>query len=116
VALTYKYSIAEDGYYAADNESGFEQNHVRYIRNTGSCVFPLDTFGNQYVEPLVGSLNIGSPASGHVNVSWNGHIGIHLQTSTNLLTGWTDLPATETFSSTNYPMSVGNTFFRLVKP
>ena len=117
VALTYKYSIAEYGYYAADNESGFGENHVRYIRNTGSCVFPMDTFGTQLVEPVVGSLNISRPASGHVNVSWNGHLGIHLQISTNLVLGvWQDLPATEVLSATNYPVGTVNTFFRLVKP
>jgi hypothetical protein len=117
VALTYKYSIAEYGYYAADNEAGFEENHVRYIRNTGSCVLPMDTFGTQLVEPVVGSLNIGQPVSGHVYVNWNGHLGIHLQTATDLASGiWTDLPATEAFSSTNYPVGSGTIFFRLVKP
>ncbi|MGD0206817.1 MAG: hypothetical protein ABSC89_04340 [Verrucomicrobiota bacterium] len=117
VALTYKYSIAEYGNDAADNEAGFEENHVRYIRNTGSCVLPMDTFGTQLVEPVVGSLNIGQPVSGNVNVTWDGHIGIHLQTSTNLALGvWNDLPATEGFNSTNYPVGAGTTFFRLVKP
>jgi hypothetical protein len=117
VTLAYKYSIAEYGYYAADNEAGFEENHVRYIRNTGSCVLPMDTFGTQLVEPVVGSLNIGQPVSGHVNITWDGHIGIHLQTSTDLALGvWNDLPATEGLSSTNYPVGAGAAFFRLVKP
>jgi len=117
VALAYKYSIGEYGYYAADDEAGFKLNHVRYIRNTGGCVLPMDTFGMQLVEPIVGFLNIGNPASGRVNVSWNGHLGVHLQTSTDLTLGiWNDLPATEGLSSTNYPVSAEPTFFRLVKP
>jgi len=118
VALTYKYSIAEyGGFNAADNESGFKQNHVRYIRNTGLCVLPLDTFGTQLVEPVAGLLNIALSTAGHVNITWNGHLGLHLQVSTDLASGlWTDLPATEAQSSTNYPVGDGQTFFRLVKP
>jgi hypothetical protein len=118
VALTYKYSIAEyGGIYAADNEAAFKVNHIRYTRNTGSCVLPLDTFGTQLVEPVVGSVKISSLVAGHVNVTWNGHLGIHLQTSTNLISDiWNDLPATETLSATNYPASSKATFFRLVKP
>ena len=117
VALTYKYSLAEYGYYEADDEAGFKQNHVRYVRNTGSCVLPLDTFGTQLVEPAVGPVNLNPSTPNHVNVTWDGHLGIHLQTSTNLASGtWVDLPATETLSATNYPVSARTTFFRLVKP
>jgi hypothetical protein len=118
VALTYKYSIGEYGYYfyAADNEAGFQMNHVRYIRTTGSYVLPLDTFGVQLGEPVVGALNINPSTPGHVNVTWNGRPGMHLQTSTNLSGPWKDMPATEAQSSTNYPVGPGNTFFRLVKP
>jgi hypothetical protein len=111
VALTYKYGI--DGF---DDEAGFEENHVRYIRNTGSCVLPMDTFGTQLVEPVVGALNIAPSTPGHVNVSW-GRLGVHLQTSTDLASGlWSDVLGTEAQSSTNYPVGPGETFFRLVKP
>jgi hypothetical protein len=111
VALTYKYGI--DGF---DDEAGFEENHVRYIRNTGSCVLPMDTFGTQLVEPVVGALNIAPSTPGHVNVSW-GRLGVHLQTSTDLASGlWSDVLGTEAQSSTNYPVGPGKTFFRLVKP
>jgi hypothetical protein len=116
VALTYKYSIVEYGSDADDNEAGFEKNHVRYIRNTGSCVLPMDTFGTQLVEPVVGALNIAPSTPGHVNVSW-GRLGVHLQTSTDLASGlWSDVLGTEAQSSTNYPVGPGKTFFRLVKP
>jgi hypothetical protein len=119
VALTYKYGIGE--YYwgnpAADNEAPFKVNHVRYVRNTGSCVLPIDTFGNQLVEPVIGSLKIAPPSAGRANVTWSGHLGIHLQMSTNLASSvWTDLPVTEALSATNYPVGAGRTFFRLVKP
>jgi hypothetical protein len=116
VALTYKYSIVEYGSDADDNEAGFEKNHVRYIRNTGSCILPMDTFGTQLVEPVVGALNIAPSTPGHVNVSW-GRLGVHLQTSTDLASGlWSDVLGTEAQSSTNYPVGPGETFFRLVKP
>ena len=110
LALTYKYGID-----SADDEAGFAQNHVRYIRATGNYTMPLDRFGAQIVEPLVGSLTVGAKSAGHVPVSWNGRPGIHLQTSGNLTT-WQDLPATDGLSSTNYPVGAGATFFRLVKP
>jgi hypothetical protein len=110
LALTYKYGID-----SADDEAGFAQNHVRYIRATGAYTMPLDRFGAQLVEPAVGSLAVGAKSAGHVPVTWNGRPGVHLQTSSNLTT-WQDLPATDGLSSTNYPVGAGATFFRLVKP
>jgi len=116
VALTYKYAINEYGYYAPDTEAPFKVNHLRYVRHTGSTVLPMDMFGIQLIEPLVGALNINRQANKQVKVTWNGHVGIHLQTSTNLMSGWRDLPETEAMTSTNYPGTNGTTFFRLIKP
>jgi hypothetical protein len=125
LALTYKYSIN-----GTDNEAGFAQNHVRYIRAGTSYAFPMDKFGNQYAEPGTGNVTIGAPSGGHALVSWLGHPGIYLQTSYSLTGGsWQDLPWTDGInwssgyvstngfvSTTNYPTSGGQTYFRWVKP
>lgn len=125
LALTYKYSIG-----GADNEAGFAQNHVRYIRTIGNYTMATDTFGNQYNEPNWGQLAIGTPASGHTLVSWLGLPGIELQTKTNLTSGsWVTLPATDGtswssgylgtngfVSTTNYPTTARQTYMRLIEP
>ena len=57
-------------------------NHVRYIRQLGHYTLPLDTFGTPVTESLLGGLTLGSPAAGHIPVSWLGTPGVHLQTAT----------------------------------
>ena len=113
LALTYKYSI--DG---PDNEAGFEQNHVRYIRNVGNYIMPLDVFGSQKVEPSFGNLNIGLAPSSRVLLTWLGLPGVHLQMTTNLVGAvWQDHLETTGLSSTNW--SIGSNpklFFRPIKP
>jgi hypothetical protein len=112
LGVNYKYSIN-----GTDNEAPFGQNHIRQIRSVGSYTMPLDTFGNMVVEPAVGSLTIAPPSGGSVLISWLGRPGVHLQSKTTLAPGpWVDHPATEGLSSTNWPISAGTTFFRLVKP
>ena len=113
VPLTYKYSIN-----GLDNEAAFATNHLRYIRTTGSYSLPLDTFGSQLHEASFGSLKIGQPSGGHAPISWLGRPGVHLQTATNLAASvlWQDLPATDGMSQTNYPVSPGQNFFRLINP
>jgi len=125
LALTYKYSIN-----GIDDEAGTGVNHFRYIRSAGNYVFPLDKFGNQYNEPATGNVAISTPSGGHAVVSWLGHPGIYLQTRTNLTSGsWQDLPWTDGaswatgvtstngfVSTTNYPTSGGQTYFRWVNP
>ena len=121
--LVYKYGI-DDGVDNRDNEAGFATNHVRYIRCVGAYTVPLDTFGTPGTEPLVGNLKVGSPAAGHVPVSWLGTPGVHLQTATNLTppVAWHDCPETAAYGSpagiysTNYPATAKATFFRLIKP
>ena len=122
VQLTYKYGI-DDSADNMDNEAGFAMNHVRYIRQLGHYTLPLDTFGTPVTESLLGGLTLGSPAAGHIPVSWLGTPGVHLQTATSLTPAvWQDLPETAAYGSpsgiysTNYPMNAGPTFFRLVKP
>jgi hypothetical protein len=133
IQVTYKYGILRNAggpVYAntnIDNEAGFGQNHLRFIRTLASgstYQFPLDTFGQQRTdpagatEPLFGNLSLGRPAGGIFPISWLGVRGVHLQSNTNLVGGvWKDLNATDGTSSTNLPVApTGQSFFRLVKP
>jgi hypothetical protein len=130
----------------AENEAVTGANHFRVVRTTALSpyVMPVDTFTNQpYQEPLFapgniyeakgtlagGNLSVGAPVAGKVPVSWLGRPGAHLQVKTALASGlWQDLPTTDGTnwtsgvntangleSVTNWP-SIGNTYFRLVKP
>jgi hypothetical protein len=108
--VTYKY-----GMNGIDDEAGFAQNHIRFIRSTnGTYAMPTDIFGTQTVEAKIGGLTIGSPSSGHLPVSWLPYPTALLQSSTDLNSGaWTDDSATLGQGSTNWPISGGNVFFRL---
>ncbi len=109
---TYKYSIN-----GADNEAAGGNNHVRFIRQAGTYSMPLDTFGVPVTEPSFGNLKVGAAAAGNVLISWLGRPGVSLQSRTSLTSGaWLDNPATDGLSSTNWPVSGGAQFFRLVKP
>lgn len=112
LALTYKYGM--DTGTSLDNEAGNATNHVRYIRGN-SYTMPLDTFGTMTTEPSFGNLKASDSGSGNVSVTWLGRQCVALQTSTNL-TSWTDHPETDGMNSTNWPVSGGNLYFRLVKP
>ena len=113
VRQTYKYGIN-----AIDNEAPQGNNHVRYVRTTGTYVMPLDTFGSMVVEPSFDNLRASvSTTPGHVLVSWLGRPGVSLQTKTSLSGGlWVDHPETDGLSSTNWPSGGSGLFFRLVKP
>lgn len=111
LALAYKYSIN-----GLDNEAGFKQNHVRYIRALGNCTLPPDTFGHQSVEAAFGNLKIARPSGQRALVSWLGLPGVHLQVTTNLgRAAWHDLAETDGLNSTNYPAATGQAFFRLFR-
>jgi hypothetical protein len=127
VATTYKYGIN-----ALDNEAASGQNHTRYVRSTatGAYTFPVDTFGNQYVEPSFGQLTVGPASAGKVLLTWLGRPGVQVQTRSSLTSGsWVSHPETDgtnwtagtssingLVSATNWPASSGNLFFRLIKP
>jgi hypothetical protein len=124
VQPTYKFGIN-----GADNEAASGANHLRIVRTAGAYAMPLDTFGNQRVEPSFGQLAAGPVSAGQVSVSWLGRPGVHLQTAADLTSGtWQDLLNTDGaswvsgytspngfVSVTNYPTSAGKTFFRLIK-
>ena len=122
VRVQYKYGID-----SVDNEGAAGSDHVRYIRAVGNYVMPLDTFGsiaNNEPAPGFGNLTVGAASGGHVPVSWLGQPGVYLQTSTNVSNPGSWMTHLESASygspsgtySTNYPTSVGSTFFRLIKP
>lgn len=126
IPLTYKYSID-----ASDDEAPSGDNHVRIIRTsaTGSYVFPLDVFANQYNEPSFGQLSAIKGTAGTVQLSWLGAPNVEVQTSTNLTgNSWTNHPETAgtvwsagtmgtngLISVTNWPTVGGNQYFRLVQ-
>jgi len=112
VMQTYKYGIN-----AVDDEAPVGNNHVRYVRSTGTYVMPLDKFGSMVVEQSFGNLTISHSTAGHVLVSWLGRPGVHLQTSSTLAQGsWVDHLETDGMSSTNWPTSSTPLYFRLVNP
>ena len=132
VRIQYKYAMN----YAAvtnslDNEAAAYSDHVRFLRMTasGSYEFPMDTFGNQHVEPEFALMAAGPAAAGKVPVTWLGRPGVLLQTAPNLTGGaWQSLTETDgtnwtagywgadgLVSQTNWP-AAGNAFFRLLKP
>jgi hypothetical protein len=116
--LTYKYGVGIGGTGNTDNEAGFGQNHVRYIRSaTGTYNMPLDRFGVMTQEASFGDLKVTPSTVGHVLVSWTGRPGVNLQSRTDLSSGsWINLPATDGLFSTNWPTGPTPTFFRLIKP
>ena len=124
--ITYKYGIYHDSgdlNTNVDNEAGYAQNHVRYIRNdTGVYNFPTDIFGQQRTnsaaaqEIAFGNLAIGRPSGSVFPITWLGLPGVHLQYSTSLGGGWTDLNGTDGTMSTNWPSTSNTSFFRLIRP
>jgi len=116
LATKYKFSI--NGF---DNEAGFAQDHVKYIRTMGTTyTFPNSEFGTnfsaQLVEQSFGDLTLAPSVSGSVPINWLGRQCVTLQTKSAATGGsWTDLPSTEGKSSTNWPATGSERYFRLQK-
>ena len=114
-----------------DNEAPVYQDHIRYIRETktGSYDMPMDTFGDQHVEPSFGGLAVGPASGGNVPLRWLGRPGVQVQATTDLVSGpWGDRPETDGtnwttgsmspdgfLSTTNWPNNGTKQFFRLIK-
>jgi hypothetical protein len=111
VMQTYKYGIN-----GVDDEAPANANHVRYIRQTGTYVMPLDKFGVQTVETSFGNLQANRSSAGHILISWLGRPGVHLQTKSSITDPWTDHSETDGLGSTNWPSAGAPQFFRLIKP
>ena len=125
LALTYKYGINfnPSGINTnVDNEAGFAQNHVRYIRATGAYTLPVDTFGanrtnGAAVEASFGNLAIGEPTGNTLPITWLGRPGVNLQYTTNLSSGvWVNLSATSGTNASSWSTTNGTAYFRLVNP
>lgn len=116
--LDYKYAI--DG---LDNEAGFADNHIRYVRESGSFVLPRDVFGQMVKENSggggsdLGQITIQRAANGSVTLNWTGGAGIRLQQATAALTAasWADVPGSTGVSTITVPASGGAGFFRLIR-
>lgn len=114
-AQKFKFSIG-----GADNEAPSQQDHIQYIRTTGTTyTMPVAEFGTNYasvrVEQAFGNLQAGAPVGGNVPITWLGLPCVTLQTRSDLTSGnWVDLPETDAASATNWP-NTGNAFFRLQK-
>ena len=119
--LQFKFGIDGPNHGSLDNENPTYKDHVKYVRdNTNPYTLPVAEFGNLYlstlVEPLFGDLSAGTAAGGYVPITWLGCPCVTLQMKTNLSSGvWTDLPATDATSSTNWPNTGGQRYFRLQK-
>jgi hypothetical protein len=103
-----------------DNETAFQQDHVKYVRTLGSTATITAEFGTNFLsilqEPQFGNLAVGQPSGGNIPITWLGCPCATLQTKTGLSSGsWTDLPATDGTSATNWPVAGGPRFFRLQK-
>ncbi|MCC6823932.1 MAG: hypothetical protein IT579_24705 [Verrucomicrobia subdivision 3 bacterium] len=120
-AMVVKFGIAGAGHGSLDNEAAQNENHLQYIRATGSTfTMPVAQFGTNYaatrVEEAFGNLKAGPPSGGNVPITWLGLPCVTLQTRTSLTAGsWADLPATDATSSTNWPNTGGVQLFRLQK-
>jgi hypothetical protein len=130
IYMTYKYSLN-----GVDDENGIGTNHVREIRSYGPTYpFPQDVWswtvlpgnnGNTYpnpgltstniVEPDFGYLAIGTPSGGNAPITWLGRPAVTLQYSTSLPGTWNTVTATDGTQATNWPVTGGNQFFRLLK-
>lgn len=118
--LEYKYSMN-----GLDNEAGFGQNHVRFIRTTPgqtSYTLPRDnwtgTNANNIAnlqEPKFGLLKAVPAGPGQVSVQWLGLKCVQLQASPSLSpVSWISNLGTDGRSSTNLPASGSQNFFRLI--
>ncbi|MBI3851501.1 MAG: hypothetical protein HY298_14680 [Verrucomicrobia bacterium] len=123
--LQFKFGLADPAspsgtHGGVDNETGFQQDHVKYIRTFASTATITAEFGTNFLailqEPQFGNLVAGPPSGGNIPITWLGGPCVTLQTRSSLTTGsWTDLPATDATVSTNWPNSGSQQFFRLQK-
>jgi hypothetical protein len=119
--LQFKFGLAGPNHGAVDNEAPQFQDHFAYVRTFGaSYTMPILQFGTNFsatrVEAQFGNLTAGPPAGSIVPIKWLGLPCVTLQTKTAVDSGsWTDLPATDATSSTNWPNTGGQRYFRLQK-
>ena len=115
--VEYKFSINGE-----DSEADFQNNHIRYIRETGNYPLPVDQFGNMVREPEVlssdlGVITIDGPVDGMITLSWENTDAV-LQHSESLApSSWKNIPNSQgdremVFSVTE----ISKNYFRLATP
>lgn len=116
--LDYKYAID-----SLDNEAGFADNHVRYVREAGEYRLPTDVFGQMVKEtpdgttPDIGSVTISRAENNQVRLNWTGAAGVRLQRSGAIVNGtWEDVAGTAGVSTITVPAAGNAGFFRLFRP
>jgi hypothetical protein len=116
--VTYKYSLG-----GPDNESGFAQNHVRYVRTTAGVTnyaMPLDVWintnpGVPREESAIGGLAAKPSTPGNVSLEWTGLPCTYMQASTNVSGPYNNLFEARGVASTNLPTSGDQMYFRLTR-
>jgi len=122
VALAYSPGTTINYKYAKNqgiNGSDWETNGVgpngannrQFVLNTATNL-PPDFFNN---VSTFGDVAVGTITGGEV-FNWTAGPGIRLQSSTNLLSGWTDVPNTQGQGAYTNMFNGGMKFFRLVGP
>lgn len=120
-ATAFKFGLSGPNHGGLDNEAPQFTDHLAYIRTTGPAyTMPVAQFGTAFeatrVEQQWGKLAVGPPTGGSIPVTWLGCPCVTLQTKSSLGSGsWTDLPATDSASATNWPNTGGEQYFRLQK-
>ena len=108
------------GINGGDNEAPQFQDHVQYVRTSDAAfAMPAAEFGTNYaslrVEPF-SRLTIGAPVGGNLPINWQPLPCVTLQNAASATGGsFTDLPATDNTTSTNWPNTGAQQFFRLYK-
>ncbi|RCL39069.1 MAG: hypothetical protein DBX00_02240 [Verrucomicrobia bacterium] len=115
--VEYKFAINGE-----DNEAGFRDNHIRYIRETGNYPLPLDQFGDMVREPEIlpanlGEITIEGPVDGMITIRWDNTDAI-LQHSASLTPdSWKNVPGSQATREMVFSVSgVSENYFRLSTP
>jgi hypothetical protein len=99
---------------AASNLSGV-------MTGAGLVFVTVGTGGNfnfdnyQITGTGLGGINVGPLTGGNINLSWVGNPAVNLQSTTNLIANWQDVPNTLGLYSLSVPVTGPQKFFRLVQ-
>ena len=88
------------------------------VINSGSRTFNRPAAGQWalVLEPTIGSAAIKPDGSSNVVVTWNGHLGLRLQSTINLCgSTWQDMPGTDSQSTALLPTDAAARFYRLIQ-
>ena len=115
--VEYKFSINGE-----DNEAGFQDNHIRYIRKTGDYFLPADQFGNMVREPEIlssnfGGFTIGGPVDGMVTIRWENAAAVLQKSRTLTPETWENIPSSQGKREMAFSVTeISKNYFRLATP